>query len=604
MIKYIFSLGMLAAVAQAYAATLEQQITEHAYIGEVNTLISPKFNKRVNDYIQRQTILTPQNTTSLIRLALGVNPKTGYRSGSVSIKAIQLVKDALTAPSSIKNLLEWMVVVLNDPLHGFKTWQLKPELSAIYNDYPLLSCSVLIFIEKQSPGTATEHGRALSIKILQEQQKLRNEIGLTQFGADFYNRFKQYGLPEDHYNLGFSIVDGEIITDLMDIPFLNDSEKYEAAAACYREAIKRKQIPEAYYNLGNLIMGQGETDLAGNQISSDVEKYEAAAECYREAIKGGHPDAYHNLGNLIAQGRVTSDLAGKNFSNDSEKYEAARFCYREAIKRGQLSDDNSNLAYIYIIHDFGLSDAARLVEIKKLLGGKSFGQPLLAAACLLLGSKKEFDFQWMKALTQTGCSSEELHFSDAVFQENAEDSSEDEGFTSTRTSQLSTAPPASPVMTLTLDAIESLETSARHEMFTALDDAFMKLITRFSKTIDKLSKPKPLSKKEKLLDQIKKRFQDQVNDPSRTNAEKKVRFTENAHNQFLALDQTGRDRFFTLIQAIENGETTGDEEMLVNAKQVDGKPVMTRRMTQADRLAYTNRDGVITVLSLERHYHD
>jgi Txe/YoeB family toxin of Txe-Axe toxin-antitoxin module len=85
-------------------------------------------------------------------------------------------------------------------------------------------------------------------------------------------------------------------------------------------------------------------------------------------------------------------------------------------------------------------------------------------------------------------------------------------------------------------------------------------------------------------------------------SEQTIRFTPPAYEQFEVLDKKGKERFSTLVQAIKNGDTTGDEERLVHLESADGKPIMTRRMTKKHRLAYTHYNGVITVLSLEDHF--
>jgi Txe/YoeB family toxin of Txe-Axe toxin-antitoxin module len=184
------------------------------------------------------------------------------------------------------------------------------------------------------------------------------------------------------------------------------------------------------------------------------------------------------------------------------------------------------------------------------------------------------------------------------------DNEDDERPSSDDEEKMTSSIKPSPAPTVhTLQAIETLEESARNEIYHVEEENRKKLSILSKKALHKLSPLKLLTKKERLHASIRENFIPQMAGAS-TPTEQKVMFTPEAYEQFQALDKTGKKRFYTLIQAIENGETTGNEERLKHAKLIDGKSVMTREMTKGDRLAYTHQNGIISVLSLEDHYND
>jgi tetratricopeptide (TPR) repeat protein len=348
MMKYILAIMMIAPITQAATLTFEEQIKEYASYGGVEKLIDQKNNKALNDYIEKQPALNPKNQTPLTRLAFGLDPKTGFKSGCLSVKAIKLVKDSVSAHSSVKVLFEWMYAILSQPVSGFNHWQLTDEVKDVYNTYPLLILSILTFIKQQCPQVQS-NVIALRKRIDEETKQLKNTFTSKEFDSFFYKRLKQYGIPEAYYNLGALIAQGYVHTDLEGNAFLEE-QKYEAAATCYKEAIKRGKIPRAYFNLGVLISQDHiKTDLLDKAFTTAIEKYKAAETCFREAIERGKiPRAYLNLGVLIKEDHVKIDLEGKAIITDEEKYKAAETCFRKAIERGQLSTAYYNFGVLIV----------------------------------------------------------------------------------------------------------------------------------------------------------------------------------------------------------------------------------------------------------------
>lgn len=81
---------------------------------------------------------------------------------------------------------------------------------------------------------------------------------------------------------------------------------------------------------------------------------------------------------------------------------------------------------------------------------------------------------------------------------------------------------------------------------------------------------------------------------------KKFYFTPIAAHQSEALEAKIKKTFLALIHAIENNESKGRLEMLQD--KFEGLPIMTRELTKNDRLVYTEKDGIVKIISLKGHY--
>src|SRR5262249_41381666 len=112
---------------------------------------------------------------------------------------------------------------------------------------------------------------------------------------------------------------------------LREQGKLDAAAAAYREAIRRKPgLPEAHHNLALTLRTQGKLEAAaaafrealrlrpeagwhynlGNVLAA-LEQLDGAASCFREAIRldAGHAEAHCNLADVLrGQGRYAEAL--------------------------------------------------------------------------------------------------------------------------------------------------------------------------------------------------------------------------------------------------------------------------------------------------------
>lgn len=480
------------ATAATAVFDFESTVLDLMPLGNVKKIITEKNNEKLDGWLKRQ-IDRPSRTDEinlmLIRLALGLDHKTGWQSGWVSLDALGMVKSETSG--ALREALDWMHDVLTSKRIVFSK-----QLQNTCSNFPLLVLSIGEFLapigeQKSALGqkiyVLMESNRLLFYKKEQEfidfahrgvaaeefESDLRKFGGVNAYrvlanncinkkecrsAALYLRELIKRGFPLAFARLGKLIKDGCVTDDLYQNQVVNN---YAAAEECFREAIKRKDVA-GYSGLGLLILCDHIlTDLHGKSITN---KYEAAAECFRKGIEGNDATAFKCLGTVIINGHISKDLHGTKIVN---KNEAAAECYRKAIelkdieacgylgvliRQGKVKFDENNqriknkaqtakrllemdwrpssrlyLSILYLEHSLDLSNTERSEKISKLLKEDTSGDALViqALACEKLLKDSVTSNNFWKQALEKGVQYKSLLFLCPV-KEDVSDESEDE----------------------------------------------------------------------------------------------------------------------------------------------------------------------------------